>query len=114
MLPRPVLLAGVALAALVAAGAPARAQDSLEVVVSRAGFRPKLVNLRKGETTRLLLKTADEEHCFAIDAFRVEKRVVPGKATSLDLTPDKAGSFPFHCCLEPQNETLRGRVVVAE
>lgn len=95
-------------------GAVLASAEDLEVVASRGGVRPKLLNLRKGETTRLVLKTADVEHCFAVDALRVEKRVVPGKATILELTPDRAGSFPFYCCLEPEAEALRGKVVVSE
>lgn len=89
-------------------------EEGIEVVASRAGFKPKLLKARKGESLRLLLKTADDEHCFALDALRVEKRIVPGRTTTLDLTPDRAGEFPFYCCLEPENETLRGRLVVAE
>jgi hypothetical protein len=45
-------------------------------VASREGFRPRVVNVRKGQPVRLLLSSADGEHCFALDAFRIEKRVV--------------------------------------
>ena len=107
-------LAGLPLcAALIVAAAP-RAQDELDLVATRTGFRPKVLNLRRGEPVRLRLTTEDEEHCLAVDAFRVEKRILPGKTTSLDLSPDRAGSFPFYCCLEPANEALKGRIVVAE
>ncbi len=94
--------------------ASAALAEDVELVLSRTSVKPKVLNLRKGETTRLVLKTADGEHCFAVDALRVEKRVVPGKATVLELTPDRAGTFPSYCCLEPDVEALRGRVVVSE
>jgi heme/copper-type cytochrome/quinol oxidase subunit 2 len=90
------------------------AQETIEVVVSRSGFKPKLLKLHKGEPAKLVLSTSDEEHCFAVDALRIEKRISPGKATTLDLTPDRAGTFPFYCCLAPDNEALRGKIVVAE
>jgi plastocyanin len=86
-------------------------RESLKIVASREGFRPDEIRLRKGETFRLVLSTADEEHCFAVDALRIEKRIVPGKQTAFDLTPDKAGTFAFYCCLDPE---LKGRLVVAE
>ena len=40
----------------------------------------------------------------------------PGRTTAVDLTPDKAGTFPYYCCLETgaAAETERGRLVVAE
>ncbi len=106
-----------ALASLLLAGAgfapPEEAQD---VVASRSGFKPDVLNARKGETLRLRLTSADQEHCFAIDAFRVEKRVVAGRATAVDVTPDRAGTFEFHCCLETGQaaEKEKGRIVVAE
>ena len=105
----------IGLAALVGGGVGrAVGQDEITVTLSRTGVTPATINLRKGESARLLLKTADVEHCFAVDAFRVEKRVVPGRATTLDLTPDRAGSFPFYCCLESDNAAQRGKLVIAE
>jgi heme/copper-type cytochrome/quinol oxidase subunit 2 len=76
--------------------------------------RPAVINLHKGEPARLILKSGDAEHCFAVDELRIEKRVRPGKTTTLDLTPDKAGTFPFYCCLEPDSASERGKLVVAE
>jgi heme/copper-type cytochrome/quinol oxidase subunit 2 len=104
-----VLTAGAEPATRAAAGG-----DQVELLVSREGFRPKTLNAHKGETLRLVLRTSDVEHCFALDALRIEKRILPGRATTVDLTPDRVGSFPFHCCLEPGNEALRGRLVVSE
>jgi heme/copper-type cytochrome/quinol oxidase subunit 2 len=102
------------LLALLLATAAASPQESLELVASRSGFRPAVVNLRRGEPARIRLSTADDEHCFAVDAFRIEKRIAPGRTTTLELTPDRSGSFPFYCCLEPRNERLMGKLVVAE
>jgi cytochrome c oxidase subunit II len=118
------LLAAVvcALAATTVAGPPqpgrALAPESgpVEVVASRAGFKPRVLNIRKGEPLRLVVRTADDEHCFALDAFRIEKRLRPGKPVSVELTPDRAGTFPFNCCLETGTaaETEKGQLVVAE
>jgi len=87
-----------------------------DVVVSRSGFVPSVIQGRKGEAIHFRLTSRDQEHCFAIDAFRIEKRVVPGRTTAVDFTPDKAGTFPYYCCLETGSaaETERGRLVIAE
>jgi heme/copper-type cytochrome/quinol oxidase subunit 2 len=87
-----------------------------DVAVSRSGFTPSVIHARKGEAIHLRVSSKDQEHCFALDAFRVEKRIVPGRTTAVDLTPDKAGTFPYYCCLETgaAAETERGRLVVAE
>lgn len=94
--------------------AAASAQEAVDVTVSKQGFRPATVRLRKGETVRLRLKTTDDEHCFAVDALRLEKRIQPGKVTAFELTPDKLGSYPIYCCLEPDSGAMRGRLVVSE
>jgi len=111
---RPNLPHALALLVLVATGAPASAQEP-EVVATKAGFKPKVLNLSKGETTHLVLKSGDgEEHCFAVDELRIEKRIRAGKPTRLEVTPERAGSFAFYDCLEPESEALRGKLVVAE
>lgn len=90
--------------------------ETIEVVASRQGFQPRVVNVRRGQPVRLLLTTADVDHCFALDALRVEKRIVPGKTTVLDLMPDRSGTFPFYCCLETDAaaDTENGRLVIID
>jgi cytochrome c oxidase subunit 2 len=99
-----------------AAGAAARSVPEVEIRVSRRGFDPTAVTLRKGETVRVTLSSEDGEHCLAVDALRVEKRIRPGRKTILELSPDRAGRFPFHCCLESgaAAETERGELIVTE
>lgn len=101
---------------LLVSGAAFAAEEAITVVVSEAGFRPTTVRARRGETLRLKLTTAAGEHCFAVDVFRVEKRVTPDKPTLVELTPDRAGTFEFYCCLEPEDRAraTAGRLVVGE
>jgi len=109
-------LGAIASAAALAGAAPAPAGPSVEVKVSRHGFAPSRIVVRRGETLHLALTSADGEHCFAIDTLRIEKRVVFGRATRLELTPERTGSFPFYCCLETgtQAEVEKGELVVSE
>ena len=102
------------LAGLAALASAVQADPPVEVRVSRQGFEPALIRLHKGEPARLLLRTTDEEHCFAVDELRIEKRILPGKTTPLDFTPERVGSFEFHDCLEPDSQALRGKIVVSE
>jgi heme/copper-type cytochrome/quinol oxidase subunit 2 len=92
-------------------GGTAGAVDRFDVLVSKGGFRPARLDARRGEPVRLNISSADGEHCFALDAFRVEKRIVPARVTVVDLTPDKAGTFPFYDCLAPERT---GELVVSE
>lgn len=102
---------GLALGAAVSARA-----ETVDLSVSSNGFQPKVVNVRKGESLRLQLSSAGGEHCFALDAWRIEKRIRPGQPTAVELVPDRAGTFPFYCCLESgaAAEREHGRLVVTE
>ena len=88
-----------------------QAQDSVELVVSKERFQPDVLRVGKGETLRVRIRSSDEEHCFAIDELRIEKRVVPGRASVVELTPDRAGRFEFYCCLDG---APRGRLIVSD
>ena len=100
-------------AAFVLSGGLAFGAGEVEtLVVSRGGFQPESLRARRGETLRVRIETADEEHCFALDDLRVEKRVRPGRPVLVELTPDRTGTFDFHCCLEPADSTPRGRLIV--
>jgi heme/copper-type cytochrome/quinol oxidase subunit 2 len=103
-------------AALATAGAAATPAPEIQIRASRQGFDPAVVNVRQGETVHVVLSSADGEHCFAIDGLRVEKRIRPARTTTFDLTPDRAGRFPFYCCVETgrQAEVERGELVVSE
>jgi len=106
-----------AAAFLAATGAPARsAPASIEIQASSAGFTPAQLDLRRGEQVHLVLTSADREHCFAVDEMRIEKRIVPGRPTSVELTPERTGRFPFYCCLESGQSARveRGEIVVSE
>ena len=93
---------------------PAVAADRFDLQVSKGGFRPPRLDVRRGEPVRLNVTSADGEHCFALEAFRVEKRVVPGRTTVVDLTPDRTGTFPFYDCRVPEGEKRAGELVVSE
>jgi len=108
-------LAVVATVGAVAAAAPARGAR-VEVKASTRGFEPSQLTLRRGESVSIVLSSADAEHCFAIDALRIEKRIVPGRTTTFEIAPDRAGVFPFYCCLESGDAAAveRGQLTVTE
>ena len=119
---RTAVLAGMALAAALLAvavpeGSPAaQPANTVRLRASRRGFEPSTVTVRRGEPVRFVLSSADGEHCFAVDELRIEKRIVAGRETHFDLTPERAGVFAFHCCLETGEAARgeRGQLTVSE
>jgi heme/copper-type cytochrome/quinol oxidase subunit 2 len=88
--------------------------DRVALVISRDAFTPESLQARRGEVLKLRVSSADEEHCFALDEFRIEKRVRPGRPVTVDIMPDHTGTFAFHCCLEAAADAPRGRLIVSD
>jgi plastocyanin len=109
-------LALAATAVAVAAAAPPRAGSSVAVKASKRGFEPSQVRMRRGEAVTFVLSSADHEHCFAVDALRIEKRILPGRTTTFEVVADRAGVYPFYCCLESGEAAgvERGQLSVTE
>lgn len=108
------LLLGLAAFALFSA----RAADAARgLTVASAGFDPKALAVRRGDLLQLDVSSADgAEHCFAIDELRVERRVVAGRATRVDLVPERVGRFPYYCCLHATaaGDKERGTLTVSD
>jgi heme/copper-type cytochrome/quinol oxidase subunit 2 len=117
------------LVALVATALPAHlvsapqrtttAQDDrrreVAVTVTDAGFEPARIDARLNEIVAVTLTAGDTPHGFSLDAYRVAKRVEPGKPLRFEFRADTTGTFPFYCSLtgadgRPHEE--RGQLVV--
>ena len=130
-LPRPAVVRWLAagLVALVATALPARlvsapqrttnAQDDrrreVTLTVTDAGFEPARIDARLNDIVTITLTAGDTPHGLAIDAYRIAKRVEPGKPLRFEFRADTTGTFPFYCSLtgadgRPHDE--RGELVV--
>ena len=87
------LLAGTALLA-------PQSRARLIVTVSANGFEPSTITATKGDAIVIEVRSSSDEHCFAIDALRVEKQVRADRPAIVELTLTEAGRFPFYCCVE--------------
>ena len=96
------------------APAPAEASDvyTVRVSVDASGFEPKRISVPLG-TVRFVVTSRSGDHCFAVPALDVEKRVRPSKPLELDITFERVGEFPFVCCVEGSGTSEKGVIVVA-
>jgi cytochrome c oxidase subunit II len=69
----------------------------VRISAKRFEFTPSEVRVEKGETVVLELTSKDRVHGFNLPAFKIRKDIVPKEVTRVTLTPDKEGTFPFHC-----------------
>ena len=111
------VLAGtaLALAALLAAAAGSGAEPRVvKISAKRFSFTPAEVHVKKGESVVLELTSLDRVHGFNLPAFKIREDIVPKEVTRVTLTPDKEGTFPFHCDVfcGDGHEDMTGTLVV--
>lgn len=111
-------LVGLAgLAALAMGGASVLAQAKprvIKVSARRFTYSPSVIELKRGEPVVLELTTEDVFMGFNLPDFNVRSDIVPGKTSTLALTPDKSGTFIFLCDVfcGDGHETMSGKMVV--
>ncbi len=85
---------------------------TVRVTVGSTGFEPKRIAVPLG-TVHFVVTAREGDHCFAVPALDVEKRVRASKPLEVDVTFDRVGEYPFLCCVEPSGTAEVGTIVVA-
>lgn len=85
---------------------------TVRMTVGASGFEPKRVTVPLG-LVRFVVTAREGDHCFAIPSLDVEKRVRSGRPLEVDVTFDRAGDFPFLCCVEGSGTAEVGVIAVA-
>jgi cytochrome c oxidase subunit II len=60
-------------------------------------FSPSSIHVKKGEHVKLLITAIDHDHGFKLPAFDIQQELKKGDTTTVEFTPDKAGTFHFAC-----------------
>jgi len=97
-----------------AASPPARTEQVVRVTAKRFEFSPDVIRLKVHFPVVIELTSLDRRHGFEAPDLRIDEDIAPGTPTLVRLTPDKVGTFPFHCsvfCGEG-HESMGGRIVV--
>src|SRR5690349_14155112 len=81
-------------------GRPAVAHPSIDIVASNWKFTPQTITLHVGETTQLRLTSSEGVHGIESADLGIPKTtIMPGKFTTVDVTPKKAGTYTIHCSI---------------
>lgn len=108
--------------AMIVASMATRAQDTapstrkVTVVAENGTFTPDRIDVTKNDLVTITLRSGDRAYSFAIDAYRLMKRVGAGDAVTFSFRADQAGKFPFYCTLSNDEacRAMRGTLVVSE
>lgn len=85
---------------------------TVRLSVGATGFEPKKITVPFG-VVHFVVTAREGDHCFAIPSLDVEKRVRTGRPLEVDVTFDRAGEYPFLCCVEGSGTAEVGVIVVA-
>ena len=86
----------------------------IKVTAKKFEFSPAEIHVRKGEHVVLELTALDRKHGFKLPEFKIRSDVPPGETARVELTPDRAGRFPFACDVfcGDGHEDMTGTLVV--
>jgi cytochrome c oxidase subunit II len=69
----------------------------IPVTAKKYEFTPSSIHVKKGEHVKLLITAVDHDHGFKLPAFDIQQDLKKGDTTTIEFTPDKAGTFHFAC-----------------
>lgn len=86
----------------------------IRIKAMRFRFEPSSIRVRLGEKVKLLVKSIDVTHGFAIEEFDIGEVLTPGSEKSIEFVPDRVGSFKFKCIVYcgPDHEHMSGALSV--
>jgi heme/copper-type cytochrome/quinol oxidase subunit 2 len=84
------------------------------IVAKDYHYAPDRIEVMQDDLVKLTVRSVDIAHSFAIDEYRIVKRVPAGGSTTFEFQADRAGTFAFYCNLtsEPGHKMLHGELVV--
>ena len=88
----------------------------IQITAKRFEYSPNNITLKKGVPVVLEFTSLDRLHGFNCPGLKLRMDIRPGKVNTLRFTPDKAGTFPFHCdnFCGSGHEGMKGTMIVTE
>ena len=95
-------------------GAAANNERVITITARAFEYEPNRITLKKGEPAMLELTSKDLFHGFNIPELGLRADLPPGKTMQVRITPEKRGTFEFHCdnFCGTGHESMTGIIVV--
>jgi heme/copper-type cytochrome/quinol oxidase subunit 2 len=86
----------------------------VSIVARDHRFFPDRVEVNQDDLVRVTLKSEDRAQSFAIDAYRIVKRVGGGQTIVFEFRAHRPGTFTFYCNMtsDPDCRDMKGTLVV--
>jgi cytochrome c oxidase subunit 2 len=69
----------------------------IKMTAKRYEYNPSVITVNQSDKVRLEITSLDVKHGFALKAYKIDRKLEPGKTEIIEFTADKAGKFEFHC-----------------
>jgi cytochrome c oxidase subunit II len=91
------LAAGTVSMARTQAPPPQGEAREIQVTAKKYEFNPAVIEVKQGEHIKLIITATDHDHGFECGDLHLNQILKKGKATTIEFTADKAGTFSFRC-----------------
>jgi cytochrome c oxidase subunit 2 len=94
----------------------AATEQVIHLTAKKFEYSPNEITVKKGQPVVIEIVSLDRKHGFTIPDLKVRSDVKPGAQNVVRFTPDKTGTFNFHCDLfcGSGHEGMAGTLVVVE
>src|SRR5690349_16244524 len=96
--------------------ATAAGEQVIHMTAKKFEYNPSEITVKKGQPVVIEIVSLDRKHGFTIPELNIRMDVKPGEKNVVRFTPDRAGTFNFHCdnfCGEG-HEGMAGKLIVQE
>ena len=93
---------------------PAQNRRDFVIVAKDHTFTPDKLEVSQDDLVKITLTSEDVPVSFAIDAYRIVKRVAGKTSLTFEFRADQPGTFPFYCNLtrDPDCKDMKGTFTV--
>ncbi|MES2229319.1 MAG: cupredoxin domain-containing protein [Pseudomonadota bacterium] len=86
----------------------------IKIVAKKFEFVPAEIHVKQGETVMLQFNAPEVPMGFNLPDFKLRTDIMPGRVISLELRPDRAGTFTFLCDVfcGSGHEDMNGTLIV--
>jgi heme/copper-type cytochrome/quinol oxidase subunit 2 len=117
---RTVGLALLGAGACLLAGSVSRAQEQapnrreFSISARDYAFSPSRIEVTQNDLVKLTVESADVAYGFAIDQYKISRRVPPGGKTVIEFRADQEGTFSYYSNMtsNERHAKMRGELVV--
>jgi heme/copper-type cytochrome/quinol oxidase subunit 2 len=93
---------------------PQQNRRDITIVARDHTFTPNKIDVTQDDLVKITLRSEDAPATFAIDAYRIIKRVAGKTSITFEFRADQPGTFAFYCNLttDAACKDMRGTLMV--